>query len=652
MTVAALGLEISGIASVDKGTASLTKLTGAAKAAQNAAQGVATANRGAAATAAAVASSSNAAAASMNKQAGAANQVANSMRVANDNSLRMGGSMSGIAAQFQDIGVTAAMGMNPVMIALQQGTQIAGQMEMAIQSGGSAVGVLGQAFKSLFSPLTFITIALTALGAAGLQMVDWTGLAQSALRGVANNLQAIAPYAAAAAVGIALLYAPAILGGLAAIPAALYAIETGMLAVLATIGWPALLIAGIIALGGVAVAFRNDITKYLGVDIVGAAKTGANFLIASFMVAWERIKTTWQQLPNMIEAALTAGKNLFTSGTENAAADRVKEAYASIDVSGMANRDWLGDLGTGISGVATSVTSTLKGWADGLDDVDKKAAKAAERAKANYAEIVLGANQFVQAQTLEANAFGMTQGAAARLRHEQELLHKVQNDNIVLNPAQVAELNSLAAAMANAEMRTAGLRLAMENRGPFEAMRLELASIDEMYRAGGLNAQEYATAVQQSMASAHVATAGYASDFMGIMGQLFEDNKAVAIASAIVSTYQGVAKAIAHYPPPFSYAMAAAQLALGMKQVTSIKSTSKSSKSASGGGSGGAGSSVGSGSTASTAPETPAAPGASVIVQLGNQRATRAEMEAFVRDLAGLLKDNGGQGIKEIILAA
>ena len=42
---------------------------------------------------------------------------------------RMGGSMSGLAAQFQDIGVTAAMGMNPMIIALQQGTQIAGQME-------------------------------------------------------------------------------------------------------------------------------------------------------------------------------------------------------------------------------------------------------------------------------------------------------------------------------------------------------------------------------------------------------------------------------------------------------------------------------------------------------------------------------------------
>lgn len=53
--------------------------------------------------------------------------------------------------------------------------------------------------------------------------------------------------------------------------------------------------------------------------------------------------------------------------------------------------------------------------------------------------------------------------------------------------------------------------------------------------------------------------------------KMFELNKAAGIANAIVSTYAGVAKALEAYPPPLSFAMAAAQAAAGFAQVQAIK---------------------------------------------------------------------------------
>lgn len=73
-----------------------------------------------------------------------------------------------VAAQGFDIGVTAAMGMNPLMIGLQQGTQLA---QVAAEMGGGKEAVKGIAagMMSLISPTTLATIALTTFGAVGIQ---------------------------------------------------------------------------------------------------------------------------------------------------------------------------------------------------------------------------------------------------------------------------------------------------------------------------------------------------------------------------------------------------------------------------------------------------------------------------------------------------
>lgn len=74
-----------------------------------------------------------------------------------------------IAAQFQDIGVTAAMGMSPIQIALQQGTQLSAVLQ-EIKNSGQGVGKgLAAAFASVISPISLVTIGIIAAGTAAFQ---------------------------------------------------------------------------------------------------------------------------------------------------------------------------------------------------------------------------------------------------------------------------------------------------------------------------------------------------------------------------------------------------------------------------------------------------------------------------------------------------
>jgi len=73
-----------------------------------------------------------------------------------------------IGAQGFDVGVTAAMGMHPAMIGLQQGSQLAG---IAQQMGGGATAAkaMAQGLLSIFNMTSLVTIGLVTLGAVGIQ---------------------------------------------------------------------------------------------------------------------------------------------------------------------------------------------------------------------------------------------------------------------------------------------------------------------------------------------------------------------------------------------------------------------------------------------------------------------------------------------------
>ncbi len=524
--VAQLGLSVDS-SGVTKATADLNRLSNAAKVAENASKGLASASgrmnssqiAAMAQNMGAVTRESNAAARALAAQSLAAQKAASSAKAhaaaVNDNYAKMrsntqrfGGSMSGLAAQAQDVAVTAAMGMNPLIIALQQGTQIAGQMEMAMASGATATGVFAQAFRSLLSPISLAAIALTAVAAAALQMVNWSGLAASALNGLADVLQTIAPYAAGAAAGLAILYAPAIIGGtvqLIALLGRLSVAALGLAASFAAANPAVAFVIGITAAVAAANIFREELTQIFGTDIVGAAKTGVNYIIGSFVAAFEDIKFVWNNLPNIVGAAAVGAANaairainhmingakmaindlisainvipgvdigaLDTSGgaigeLENNFAAQLSEGVAARNSAGSSalSKDYLGGFGAAIAKGASAASSKLKELAKDITAVDDKTKKkgggATEAEK--YSDIVDGANRRIASLKAEQAALGMTEQAALALKYETDLLNEAQQKGITLTAAQRAELSGLAAEMSSTEIATKKAKEAMD----------------------------------------------------------------------------------------------------------------------------------------------------------------------------------------------
>lgn len=85
----------------------------------------------------------------------------------------LGGSMKTSAAhstnllfQFQDIGMMLASGQNPLMLAMQQGTQVAGVFHQMKASGQSAFSGIKAGLMGLVSPTSLLTVGIIAGGAA------------------------------------------------------------------------------------------------------------------------------------------------------------------------------------------------------------------------------------------------------------------------------------------------------------------------------------------------------------------------------------------------------------------------------------------------------------------------------------------------------
>ncbi|RYG96818.1 MAG: phage tail tape-measure protein, partial [Alphaproteobacteria bacterium] len=205
MTVASLGLAVDS-SSVVAATPALDRMTAASQKAEAAAGQLGRASSGASG--------------GVRQLEKAAEGVAKASMVMNT----ARGNTANIAAQFQDIAVSAQMGMGALQVGLQQGTQLAA----VISAMENPIKGLGSAFLSVISPVSLLVIGLTSLAVVGLQMVDWTAVAKAGLNAVADALVVIAPYAVAAAAGLALLYAPTLISGAASLVLSLGSVAKGI----------------------------------------------------------------------------------------------------------------------------------------------------------------------------------------------------------------------------------------------------------------------------------------------------------------------------------------------------------------------------------------------------------------------------------------
>lgn len=99
-----------------------------------------------------------------------------------------------LAAQFNDIGVQLAGGQSPLLIALQQGTQIT--QALGPMGAGAAVKALGAGFASMLNPLSLLTVAVIGLGGTAVQKLsEWLSageLTEQQLREQENLIRAVA----------------------------------------------------------------------------------------------------------------------------------------------------------------------------------------------------------------------------------------------------------------------------------------------------------------------------------------------------------------------------------------------------------------------------------------------------------------------------
>lgn len=93
-----------------------------------------------------------------------------------------------IAAQFNDIGVTAAMGMSPMLIALQQGTQLS--QAFAGQKLGEVARGIGAGFLSAISPVSLLTIALVAGSVVLIQWIQGLFSAEKEMDALNKSMEA------------------------------------------------------------------------------------------------------------------------------------------------------------------------------------------------------------------------------------------------------------------------------------------------------------------------------------------------------------------------------------------------------------------------------------------------------------------------------
>ncbi|WP_156394405.1 phage tail tape-measure protein [Mesorhizobium sp. Root172] len=480
--VASLGLAVDS-SGANQGTIALTKLASAANKAEAAAAGVSASTKNASAAAASLAASAGNAAAELNQEGAAAAKASSALQAhyiaANTNS---------VAAK--------NTGYQMRMVAMQL-SQVAQQT----QTSGNFIQALAIQLPDLALGFGVVGIALGVVAGILLPLIHAGHLAADVLNLIADNLKPIAPYALAAAAALALLYAPAILGGLTILSEAILGITARLIGLAAgfALANPAIaFVAGLTIAVAAANIFRDELTQLFGVDIVGAAKTGVNYIIGSFVAAYHDIEFLWKNFPDIVEAAAIGAANAVISGINsmiqtaavgidwliekankipgvdigkigsvapisplaNPAADRAAKANGveASRAQGDLNRDYLGDFGAGIAAGADKATAKLKELATWLAKVDdpkaKKAKKGGKTDEEKFDDIVTDANAKLATLKAEQASVGMSELATAKLRYETELLNEAQRKGITLTAGQRAELMGLADQIAETAVQT------------------------------------------------------------------------------------------------------------------------------------------------------------------------------------------------------
>jgi TP901 family phage tail tape measure protein len=365
--------------------------------------------------------------------------------------------------------------------------------------------------------------------------------------------------------------------------------------------------ATIIAVGGPAAVavgfFANALAALIPVfGAVGAAIAGliaASGPIGLFVITASAAVTAWQVFHAEIIAIFSAVGNFISDKVDAIVAkitylsDVVRNAFSSI-MSG----DFQGAM-QGVTDAMTDQFAQIENQA-GLVSVAVQTASAAMAAQ--------GENAFVYAGPVIASQQAINEGKAA-------------------HNALMAE----------------GKRITEETLTPLEEMINKQARLNELLSAGAITAETYGRAMSQASVFGAKNMDALASSVSSNLSAIFGETKAVAIATALINTFQGITKALSTYPPPLAQIMAGIQAAAGFAQVANIRSQTKT-----GGGGGGGGASA---ATAASVGAAGAASGGGIQQSLFVQGINPNDMFSgdTVRGLATKLLDFQRDGGKVVL---
>ncbi|WOC14974.1 tape measure protein [Pseudochrobactrum sp. MP213Fo] len=519
---------------------------------------------------------------------------------------------------------------------------LTGELVTLREEAASMPATIGDAFTRIGSNLLVFIGSMDQLG-------NSSGWVAETLIGLADNIDRVVSYGSAAV----LVYGTYVAGAFAIATVRTMSFAKALAGVKA-----AMLATGF----GIAVVALGEFINLLVDARKNSESWGEAFQKVGqrLTLVWEAIKLGFQALSEYMEMIwnkMLAGviRNTTTAMKKVLALFGVTESDLEANLAVFDMRaDYLSRVaGDTASDAAKKLTEALAGFetaATGGPDLSKDAVKPTgagigtgkkakkktksegETASDKWAQQVQITKDQTEALRDQATAFGMTNFEAEKFTKTQDLLRAAKEAGIPITDAVKEQIAGLATEYSEAQLKLAGLQVELENRSPWEIMREELANLDEMLNKGVISWETYTQSVIKSRARAHGEIAGMAGDATSLLGQLFENNKAVAIADAIVSTYQGVAKSLATYPMPFAAAMAAGHLALGMKQVASIKSTNKKSTS------------VNSSSVSTTTPNMPAGgtdPTHAVNIQLKGDSFSKQSVVDLFETINEHIKDGG-----------
>ncbi len=171
-----------------------------------------------------------------------------------------------------------------------------------------------------------------------------------------------------------------------------------------------------------------------------------------------------------------------------------------------------------------------------------------------------------------------------------------------------------------------GVSLVKQTRDPMQIYTDNIKALDAAMTAGKITAEQYGVAQKQAVLVSVNAYAGAVSGIANSLSQVFGKSKAVAIATAIINSFQAATNALAQVPYPLNIPAAAAALAAGMAQVANIRKTSENS------------SSSGSAPTASALPEE-AKVVRGVNISLQGDNYSRDRIRGLIGALNGEVRD-------------